>query len=159
MHTIAHDHISQSIEDDIARVYTSDGCVRRIRVRSTAYARGRNARARLAAIQLMTGVARIRDPHSATVRALSNQFTWKILIPQCGWRPVALSSHGAASPGHEEKAQRPRGRTGSAPRPAREPSAPTALIKCCTLHTYPFVASYPYAPPTISITNTNYYFI
>lgn len=48
-----------------ARVYTYDS----VCTAGTAYAEV-GTRARLAASQLMTGMARIRDPHSATVRAI-----------------------------------------------------------------------------------------
>lgn len=79
------------------------------------------------------GMARIRDPlHECTRYQTSLREKFQFL--RRGWRPVALSSHRA--PLELGKSAAPRG-AGSAPRTAREPSAPTALIKCCTLHTYP----------------------
>lgn len=97
-------------------------------------------RARLAAIQLMTGVARIRDPHSATVRAIKPVYVKNFnSSARVTTGRAFLARRGLPRP--LGKSAAPRGRAGSAPRPAREPSAPTALIKCSTLHTYPFVAS------------------
>lgn len=87
-------------------------------------------RARLTASQLMTGSARIRDPHSATVRAIKPVYVKNFnSLARVTTDRAFLARR--ASPGHEEKAQRPRG--GRKCRPAREPCAPTALIKCCTL--------------------------
>lgn len=78
----------------------------------------------------MTGSARIRDPHSATVRAIKPVYVKNFnSLARVTTDRAFLARR--ASPGREEKAQRPRG--GRKCRPAREASAPTALIKCCTL--------------------------
>lgn len=120
----------------------------------------------------MTGSARIRDPHSATVRAIKPVYVKNFNSSARVTTDRAFLAR-RASPGREEKAQRPQG--GRKCRPAREASAPTALIKCCTLplplqscpaadrrpahltlppHTHPRTRSY---QPIYTITTKTYY--
>lgn len=90
----------------------------------TAYAEV-GTRARLAANQLMTGAARIRDPHSATVRAIKPVYVKNFNSP-------ARVTTGRAFLPREEKRSAP-GRSGS----ARHASAPPPLLNAAHLAAYP----------------------
>lgn len=100
----------------------------------TAYA-GVGTRARLAANQLMTAAARIRDPHSATVRAIKPVYVKNFNSP-------ARVTTGRAFLPREEKRSAPGAQRKCT---ARERTA--ALIKCCTPSRLPSPAAPPQCTP------------
>ncbi|CAH0718235.1 unnamed protein product, partial [Brenthis ino] len=98
-------------------------------------------RARLAASQLMTGATRIRDPHSASVRAIK-----PVYVKNFNSSGDDRSRFPRSRPPSRGKSAAPLGRAGSArPAPAREH---TGLIKCSTVHTYPYAAARSTTRPT-----------